>query len=422
MSKLALHWQILAALVLALAAGLLSGTEGAIGPVRLLGVYDFLGTLFMNALKMLVVPLVLSSMIVGIGSVSAGLGRLGAMTAAYYLGTGLAAILMGLLWINVFTPGLVDGQPAGERFARAADTAEMVSRIEGKGADDLASVVLSIVPPNIVQAAADMQMLGLIGFGLLFGYFMARLPAELREPMHRFWQGVNEIMLRITFLVMRFAPLGVFGLVAKTVAVTGFAAFAPLAAFFGSVLLGLLLHMTLTLSLVLHFVAGIDPRRQLRAMLPALFTAFSTASSNATLPVTLDCLRKNVGVSDRVTGLVVPIGATVNTDGTALYECAAALFIAQVYGVELTLGLQFLVVTLALLTSVGVAGIPAASLVAIVIILSAIGLPAEALGLILITDRVLDMCRTAVNVYGDSCGAAVIASREGEALFRNARH
>jgi len=232
--------------------------------------------------------------------------------------------------------------------------------------------------------------------------------------LQRFWQGVFETMMQITLWIIRFAPLGVFGLVARTVSVTGFEAFAPLAAFVATVFLGLAVHALVTLPLVLRFVGGVSPRQHVKAFSPALLTAFSTSSSSATLPLTMECAEKNAGVSNRIASFVLPLGATVNMDGTALYECVAALFIAQAYGIQLGFGAQFSIVVLALLTSVGVAGVPSASLVAILVILNAVGLPVEGVGLILAVDRVLDMCRTTVNVFGDSCGAVVIARTEGE--------
>jgi Na+/H+-dicarboxylate symporter len=221
-------------------------------------------------------------------------------------------------------------------------------------------------------------------------------------------------MMRITEWVMRFAPLGEFALVGKVVATTGMAAFQPLLLFFLTVLAGLVLHFLVVLPAILLFIARVNPWRHYQAMAPALLTAFSTASSSATLPVTMDCVERQAGVSNRTSSFVLPLGATVNMDGTALYECVAAMFIAQAYGVELSFAQQLLVVALALLTSIGVAGIPAASLVAITIILTAVGLPVEAVGMILAVDRVLDMCRTAVNVFSDSCGAVVVARLEGE--------
>jgi Na+/H+-dicarboxylate symporter len=243
---------------------------------------------------------------------------------------------------------------------------------------------------------------------------MTRLEKGPGDVLRAFWQGVFEVMMRITDLVLRFAPLGVFALVAKVVAEAGLDAFRPLAGFMLTVLLALAFHMLVTLPLILRFIAGVNPLRHYRAMLPALLTAFSTASSAATMPVTMDCVERGAGVSNRTASFVLPLGATVNMDGTALFEGVVVLFIAQLYGVELGLLQQFIVLLLALLTSVGVAGIPAASLVAITLILSSLGLPLEAMGLIMAVDRLLDMSRTAVNVFSDSVGAVVIARSEGE--------
>jgi len=206
----------------------------------------------------------------------------------------------------------------------------------------------------------------------------------------------------------------VFGLVAETVASTGFAAFRPLLLFFITVMLALATHTFIALPLVLKYVAKVPPYRHLKVMAPAMLTAFSSASSSGTLPLTMECVEKGAGVSERTTSFVLPLGATINMDGTALYECVAAIFLAQAYGLEMTFTTQFTVVLIALLTSIGVAGIPAASLVAITVILTAIGLPVEAIGLLLVTDRILDMCRTSVNIFSDSCGAVVIAKSEKE--------
>jgi proton glutamate symport protein len=223
-----------------------------------------------------------------------------------------------------------------------------------------------------------------------------------------------DVMIAMTMWVMKFAPLGVFGLVAKTVAATGFAAFGPLMLLFLTVLIALFVHAFVTLSLLLTFVGGVSPLSFMKKMSPVMLTAFSTASSSATLPLTMETVEKEVGVSNNTTSFVLPLGATINMDGTALYECVAAIFIAQAYGLDLSLVQQFTIVLVALLTSIGVAGIPAASLVAISVILGVIGLPLEGLGLLLVTDRLLDMLRTAVNVYSDSCGAVIIARTEGE--------
>ncbi len=410
----ALHWQILGALALALAAGWLTS-----GNAAALRCYDFIGTLFLNALKMLVVPLIVSAILNGLASVrGAALGRMGLRTLLYYLGTGLIAILTGLFFVNWLTPGIIDGQPAGARMGLDASAAEVVQQMQDRGAGDFAQVVLLLFPPNIFAAAAQGQMLGVICFSLLFGFALTQLPDKLAHTQREFWQGFYEVMGRLTQLVMRFAPLGVFGLVAEVVAETGLDAVRPLALFFVAVLLGLLTHALVTLPLVLRLVVGVAPLKHYQAMAPALVTAFSTSSSAATLPVTLECMEQRAGVPQRVTSFVLPIGANVNTDGTALYECAVVLFIAQAYGVQLGLAGQFVIVLGALLTGLGMAGIPSASLVSIAVILGTVGLPLEGIGLILAVDRVLDMCRTTLNVLGDSCGAVVVARLEEKEVVR----
>lgn len=421
MSRIKLHWQILIALALAVVAGALSGTSAGVFGVSFYAVYAFLGTLFLNALKMIIVPLIVSSIITGIAGIGGGkgLGRLGGRTIAYYLSTSVLAILVGLVIVNLISPGIVDGQPAREVLGlSAADAQAAAAKVEGRGVQDIVGVILSIVPPNIFTAAVEGQMLGLIFFSLLFGYFMTRISEGYAETQFSFWQGLFEVMMRITDLVMKFAPIGVFGLVAKVVAGMEGENLSQLAStlglFFLSVVAALAVHALVTLPVMLRLVARVKPHRQYQAMAPALLTAFSTASSSATLPLTMDCVEKNAGVSNRTSSFVLPLGATVNMDGTALYECVAAMFIAQAYGIELGFVQQFTIVLVALLTSIGVAGIPAASLVAIAIILGTIGLPAEGIGLILAVDRVLDMMRTSVNVFSDSVGAVVIARLEGE--------
>lgn len=414
--RVKLHWQILIALVLAVIAGSLSGTEAGLFGVSFYAVYVFLGALFMNALKMLIVPLIISSIITGIAGVgkSSALGRLGGKTLLYYAGTSLVAILIGLTMVNLIQPGIVDGEPARDIIGLSADTSDIAAKVEGKGAGDVVDVFIRMIPPNIVAAAADGQMLGLIFFSLLFGFFMTRIDEPYAENLFGFWQGTFQVMMQITEWVMKFAPIGVFALVAKVVATTGLEAFEPLLVFFFTTLAALAFHFFVALPLLLLLVARVNPLDHYRAMAPALLTAFSTASSSATLPLTMDCVEKNAGVSNRTSSFVLPLGATVNMDGTALYECVAAMFIAQAYGIELSAATQFTVVVIALLTSIGVAGIPAASLVAITIILASIGLPAEAIGLILAVDRILDMCRTSTNVFSDSCAAVVIGKLEGE--------
>lgn len=416
MKKIKLHWQILIAVGLAVVAGFLTGRDGAIFGVTFYSVYEFVGTLFLNGLKMLIVPLVASSIIVGIAGIGSGsaLGRLGGKTVLYYLTTTLFAVLIGLAVVNLMAPGLVHGEPARHLIGLSEGAGEVAAQVKDKGVSDIVGVFLRMVPTNVVAAAANGQMLGLIFFSLLFGFFMTKIQEGYAEAMYNFWQGVFEVMMKITDWVMSFAPIGVFGLVAKVVAGTGFAAFVPLGWFFVTVLSGLAFHFFVVLPLLLFMVGRVNPLRHYRAMAPALLTAFSTSSSSATLPLTMECVEKNAGVSNRVSSFVLPLGATVNMDGTALYECVAAMFIAQAYGIEMSFVQQFTIVVAALLTSIGVAGVPAASLVAISVILAAVGLPPEGIGLLLAVDRVLDMCRTSVNVFSDSCGAVIIAKLEGE--------
>jgi len=415
-TSLQLHWQILIALVLAVVAGSLSADSAGLWGISFYQVYDFLGSLFLNALKMLIVPLIISSIIVGIMGIGSGdnLSRLGGKTLVYYSLTSLLAILTGLILVNLTTPGLSDGLPVKDLIGLTEMPQGITDKVEGKGAGDIVDVFLRMVPPNIVSAAANGQMLGLIFFSLLFGYFVTKLPSPQGDVMKSFWQGVLDVMMHMTNWVMMFAPIGVFALVAKVVTVSGVDAFKPLAIFFFTVIGALAVHFFGTMYLILRFVAKVNPLLHYKAMSAALLTAFSTSSSSATLPLTMECVEQKAGVSNRVSSFTLPLGATVNMDGTALYECVAAMFIAQAYGLDLSLTTQFTIVVVALLTSIGVAGIPSASLVAISIILATIGLPLEGIGLILAVDRVLDMCRTAVNVYSDSVAAVVIGRLEGE--------
>ena len=418
MIKMQLHWQIMLGIALAVVAGALTDTDTALFGITFYSLFDFIGTLFLNALKMIIVPLVLSSIICGVGNLGAdsNLGRLGGKTLTLYIVSSLLAILMGLLLVNLLAPGIVDGQPAGDSLNLSSpdEVSAQLDRVEGRGTGDIVAVFMRLIPTNIVAAAASGQMLGLISFGILFGFFMTRISGDLRQTLGNFWQGVFETMMLITLFIMRFAPIGVFGLVAKTVAATGFAAFQPLLLFFITVVLALVLHTFVTLTLALKYLAGVNPLKHYKAMGAAMLTAFSTASSSATLPLTMECLEKNAGVSNRTSSFVLPLGATINMDGTALYECVAAMFIAQAYGLDLTFATQFVIVFIALVTSIGVAGIPAASLVAITVILAAIGLPLEGIGMLLVTDRILDMMRTAVNVFSDSVCAVIVARSEGE--------
>ena len=411
-----LHNQIFIAMALAAVAGWLTTEDTQILTVPLLDIYDTVGQLFISGLQMVVVPLITSAIIVSMVNLAEGrdLGRLGAKTVFYYLSTSLIAVVVGLMVVNMIAPGIINGEPAGDRLGLAKDTASVLERIEGSGASDFAGIILQMVPSNLFQAAATGQLLGLITFSLLFGFFLRKIEGGPGEALRHALDGLYQTMVRITLFIIRFAPLGVFGLIAATVTRTGFDAVLPLAWFFVTVLIALALHAFVILPLAIRILGQRSPVRLIKAMTPALLTAFSTASSAATLPLSMECVEKRAHVSRRTTSFVLPLGATVNMDGTALYECVAVIFIAQAYGLDLTLADQFLIVIASLLTSIGVASVPAASLVAITLILGMVGLPAEAIGLILVTDRLLDMCRTAVNIWGDAVGATLIARHEGE--------
>ena len=413
---LEIQWQILIALILATVLGLVLPKDGMVAGVNVPVVCQFVGKLFLRALQMLVVPLILSSLICAIARLGqeGAFGRLGLRSMVYYLSTVTAAILTGLFLVNIIKPGVVSPEISHSLISSIGNNqAEVVSKVSAHSGSDLWQVFVRMIPENIVHSASsNREMLALIFFGFLFGYYITKLPSESREPYVAFWENTYSVMLFMTDCIVKFTPIGVFGLMTATVFHMGSAVLGPLVAFACTVTFALGTQIFILLPLILWFF-GWNPFVHFKMMAPALFTAFSTASSSATVPTTMECLEKHNYIPKKITQFSIPLGATVNLDGTALYECVAAIFIAQIYGVELSFAKQVLVVILALLTSIGVAGIPAASLVAIVIILEAVGLPAEAIGIILATDRILDMCRTTVNLFSDSCAAAVVAGTEG---------
>lgn len=405
MRKIKLHWQIL--------IGFIVGT--------LIGLYltdhvqyvTWLGEVFLRALKMVIVPLILSSIISGVANIGSGesLGRLGLKTITYYLSTSTLAILVGLVFVNLLQPGV--GSDLG--LTKSVDELAIVKESFG-------DTLIKIIPTNIFEAFIEGDMLSIIFFSILFGFFVTKVDEKYSTNLTEFFNATFEVVMKITMLVIRFAPLGILGIVAGIVAeqagdtealldIVG-----RLGLYMVAVLFALIVHATITLPLILKFVGRVDPWLHFKAMTTPLLTAFSTSSSNATLPLTMDAVENQAGVSNKITSFTLPLGATINMDGTALYECIAAIFIAQAYGIHLGFLEQVIVVATALLASIGAAGIPMAGLVTITIILSAVGLPLEGVGLILSVDRILDMCRTTVNVWSDSCGAVVIAKTEGEIL------
>jgi proton glutamate symport protein len=409
-------YPILLAMVAGALVGWIVGPDGSVGSIKLLPLFDLLGTLFINLLKMLIVPLILASVITGVAGLGSGpeIGRLGGKTLVFYVVTTLIAVLIALTIVNLVEPGLKDGVPVGDKLALTADAAQVAEGVKTRANTSVLDTIRGIVPPNLVEAAANTKLLSMVFFAVLFGFFLARIESPFRETVMNFWQGIFHVMMKITSWVMLLAPIGVFALIAKVIAISGFEGADRLALFAVCVVAGLLVYGFVALPVLLALVARVNPWRLYPAMAPALLTAFSTASSSATLPLSLQCLEQRAKVSERIAGFVMPLGASVNHAGSALYECAAAMFIAQAYGLHLTFATQFTVVILALITSMGIAGIPAASLVGIAIILAAVGLPAEAIGVLLVFDRLLDMCRTAINVLADAACTVIVARLEGE--------
>jgi Na+/H+-dicarboxylate symporter len=398
--KIKLHWQILIALVLAVLFGYFvpSGVKYV----------SWIGDIFLRALKMIIIPLVFSSIISGVSSIGGGknLGRLGIKTLFYYLSTSALAIVTGLTVVNLIKPGV--GVDLG--FSKSVEGLE-------DHAGSVRDIFYRLIPDNIIDVMARGEILPVIFFAILFGYFITQVAKKYQETLSTFFDAVFDVMMKLTLFIIRFTPLGIFGIVSAEVARNSenLASIAgSLAIYSLCVVTALLFHALVSLPLIVRVIGKARPYSHLKNMATPLLTAFSTSSSSATLPLTMDALENNSGVSNKISSFTLPLGATINMDGTALYECVAAMFIAQAYGVDLTFGQQILVVTTALLASIGAAGIPMAGLVMITVVLSAVGLPLEGIGLILAVDRILDMLRTSVNVWSDSCGAVTIARSENE--------
>ena len=398
-----LHWQIAAAMAAGIATGLLGGETAA-------AQIGWLGTLFIRLLRMIIVPLIFASIVSGVVSAGGGraLGRLFSKTFGYYVLTSLLAIVTGLAVVNLIRPGV------GASF----EGVEAVELPELATPNSPLDLVIDIVPENFIAAAAEGDMLALIFFSIVLGMSITALPDGPRQRLVDLFDAGFQAMMRLTQGVMVFLPIGVFALITRLVGESGLNSFLALGLYAVTIVLSLSFHLFVTLPIVLLVLGRISPRVHFINMFDALMMAFSTSSSAATLPLTMNSVKRNVGVSDRVSSFVLPMGATVNMDGTALYECAGVLFIAQALGVDLSIGQQLLVVFTALLASIGTAAVPSAGLVAIFIILGALNLTGPAVdvivGAILAIDRPLDMYRTAINVFSDSCGAAIIARSEGE--------
>ena len=367
---------------------------------------DRLGQLFIRMLRMVSIPLIVVSLgsgVMGLGRASS-LGRIFTRTFAYYLGTSMLAIVTGLIMVNVVRPGI------GTSLRLASTEQELHAESMG---EILFQQVESLIPPNPIAALSDARFLSIISLTILFSICAIVVGGGILERFRQLFSDAFEVMMTMTNGIIRLAPVGVFFLILYVTTTQGSSVFYSLALYMGTVLAALAFHGLVTLPLLLKFVAHRSPLEYARAMSPALLTAFSSSSSNGTLPVTISCVEQRAGISNRISSFVLPLGATINMDGTALYEAVAVLFIAQVYhGTTLPIAQQIVVAITALMVSIGAAGIPHAGLVMMVVILQAVGLPASLLGLLLSVDRVLDMCRTSVNVWSDSCGCAVVSELE----------
>ncbi|MEA3284354.1 MAG: dicarboxylate/amino acid:cation symporter [Synergistota bacterium] len=392
--KIPLIWKITIGFVLGIVAGVMIGPKVA--------VVEPIGKIFITLLKMLIVPLVFSSLVVGVSSVGdpKTLGRIGIKTILLYLGTTAVAIVIGLSMGHFFQPG-------------AGMNIENVTAVSGKTAPTLAQVIVGMFPSNPIQALAQGHMLQIIVFSLFFG-IAAVLAGEKGKTILSAMDSIAETMYKVTELVMSLAPYGVFALIAVTVSKYGISVLAPFAKVIGAVYLGCIAHAIIVYSGLVSLVTKKSPIWFFSGIKEASITAFVTRSSSATLPVTMTCTQENMGVSEKISSFVLPLGATINMDGTALYQGVCALFIAQAFGIDLSLGAQVGIIVTATLASIGTAGVPGAGLIMLTLVVTQAGLPMEGVALVAGIDAVLDMARTSLNVTGDACITTIVAKTEGE--------
>lgn len=368
------------------------------------GLFHVIGTIFVKALKMLVVPLVTFSLlcgVCGIGDISM-LGRVGMKAFGLYLLTTGIAISLALMVALVVSPGsdFDSGEP-------------LISAFEPKPAPPLSDVFINIVPGNPVHAFAEGSMLQIIFFVIIFGIAML-MSGESGRQLAALAEKLNEVMMNVVTLVMDFAPIGVFCLMAKTFSEQGIELIIPMISYFSVVIFCLLLHGIATFSILLTFLAKLNPLIFYRKIRSAQIFAFSTASSNATIPVTLQAVEKRMGVNNSTASFTVPLGATINMDGTAIMQGVATIFIANVYAIDLSMSQYITVIGMSILASIGTAGVPGVGLIMLAMVFNQVGLPVEGIGLILGVDRILDMIRTVVNITGDACVTCIVAKSENE--------
>lgn len=403
--SLALPYQILIMLVL-------GGFFGYFFP-HLPKYTNWIGELFLRGLNMIIIPLILCSITTGVASVGTAdnLGRLGAKTMGFYILSTLVAIVTGFFFVQLIQPGV------GAELGFQAPVEDIAV-----GTEKFGQTLIKIVPSNIFEAMVQGNMLSIIFFAILSGFFITQVSEKPRILLMDVLNAALDVIMKITLFVIKFTPLGVFSISAKVISQQILMGnevsevISRLGLYFITVLLGLFVHGLITLPLSVRILGRANPLKHLMNMSTPLLTAFSTSSSNATLPLTMEAVEFKDGVSNKIASFTLPLGATVNMNGTALYECVAVMFIAQAYGIDLTTGQQIIVIFTALLAAIGSAGIPMAGLVMMTVVLNAVGLPLEGIGLILAVDRILDMFRTTINVYGDTCAAVIIAKSEGETL------
>tara|TARA_X000001036_G_scaffold146185_1_gene138998 strand:+ start:113 stop:1387 length:1275 start_codon:yes stop_codon:yes gene_type:complete len=417
-----LHWQILISMIL----GILVGTYIKnnflliLSSDILIALYDLFvsfGVIFIKLLKMIIIPLIFTSIIVGVSSIGATkrLGKIGIKTILYYMCTSLFAILIGLFLTNILKPGVNYSDNETLLNSTSYDYENLNTP------DSTADIFIRMIPENPISAAANGDILSIIFFTILLGISITMLPKDNKETLTNFFTALFNAVMYLTQMIIKLSPIGVFGLMVKTVSVSDLNLFYSVGKYMLTIAFGLSIHLFFVLPIIFFITTRINPIIHFKAMASAMATAFSTSSSSATLPVTIKCVNENIKTSKEVSGFVLPMGATINMDGTALYECAGVIFISQVLGIELTLSQQFIVVITALLASIGAAGIPSAGLVMIFIVTQAVGFNNEdvavIIGAMLAVDRPLDMLRTMVNVTSDSIGTAIIAHSEGEKLY-----
>ena len=374
------------------------------------------GTAFIKLISMVVIPLVFASLLVGTSSLNdiRKLGRIGIKTVIYFFFTTVIAICIGLLLTNTLRPGAGLSEQARTELIQAGSEESGTSIDTDINKPTITDILLNIIPTNPVKAFVEGKMLQIIFFALMAGICLNLIPTDRSRPVINFFEGVNDLIIQMVGIIMKLAPYGVFALISAAVADFGLDVLLALIKYSIVVVIGLVLHVVIVYSLAIKIFTKQKVKAFFNGIRPAQLIAFSSASSSATLPVTMECTEKKFGVPKQITSFTLPLGATINMDGTALYQGVSTVFIAQVYGMDLTVVEQLTIVVTAVLASIGTAGTPAAGVITLAIVLKSIGVPLEGIALIMGVERILDMCRSAVNVTGDASCAVVVASSESE--------